>query len=199
MNSPGSYRGTGNARADTPDALKERGNRGASRFTRILLKHISGTQSVRTVASSDRFKTTERTHLRTSLSYVHYKLSSKYHQKRDYAFKKDLQDAYFHVADPSRQQDVPTLCIREQSLSVPSTCLQSEHSPSGIYSFGAPHCGRLPPSSRISIIPYLDDWLVHHPDHQVLLCHQSQLLKSQDMVGFKLNTKKSELEIVQDI
>ena len=23
----------------------------------------------------------------------------------------------------------------------------------------------------ISVIPHLDDWLVHHPDHKVLLCH----------------------------
>ena len=29
--------------------------------------------------------------------------------------------------------------------------------------------------------------LVHHPDRQVLLCHRSQLLKSLDMVGLKLN------------
>ena len=41
MNSPGSHRGKGNARAHTPDALNERGNRGAFRFTIILLKRIS--------------------------------------------------------------------------------------------------------------------------------------------------------------
>ena len=26
----------------------------------------------------------------------------------------------------------------------------------------------------ILVIPYLDDWLIHHPNCQVLLCHQSQ-------------------------
>ena len=28
----------------------------------------------------------------------------------------------------------------------------------------------------ISVIPYLDDWLIHHPDRQVLLRHQAQLI-----------------------
>ena len=51
----------------------------------------------------------------------------------------------------------------------------------------------------ISVIPYLDDWLVHHPDRQVLLRHQAQLLEMLDMVGFILNRKKSELDLVQDI
>ena len=37
--------------------------------------------------------------------------------------------------------------FREQSISVPSTSLQSELSPSGIYLFGG-HGGRLPPSSE---------------------------------------------------
>ena len=51
----------------------------------------------------------------------------------------------------------------------------------------------------ISIIPYLDDWLIHHPDRQVLLHHQSQLLNILNMVGLRLNEKKFELEPVQDI
>ena len=51
----------------------------------------------------------------------------------------------------------------------------------------------------ISVIPYLDDWLIHHPDCQVLLRHQSQLLNILNMVGLRLNEAKSELEPVQDI
>ena len=50
----------------------------------------------------------------------------------------------------------------------------------------------------ISVIPYLDDWLIHHPDRQVLR-HQSQLLNILSMVGLRLNEAKSELEPVQDI
>ena len=35
---------------------------------------------------------------------------------------------------------------------------------------------------RISVIPYLDDWLVHHSDPPVLVYHQSQLLNTLDLV-----------------
>ena len=51
----------------------------------------------------------------------------------------------------------------------------------------------------ISVIPYLDDWLIHHPDRQVLLRHQAQLLNTLDLVGFILNPKKSELGLTQDL
>ena len=49
------------------------------------------------------------------------------------------------------------------------------------------------------MIPYLDDWLIHHPDRQVLLRHQAQLLNTLDLVGFILNPKKSELGLTQDL
>ena len=51
----------------------------------------------------------------------------------------------------------------------------------------------------ISVIPYLDDWLTHHPDRQVLLRHQAQLISTLDLVGFILNRKKSELDLTQDL
>ena len=49
------------------------------------------------------------------------------------------------------------------------------------------------------MIPYLDDWLIHHPDRQVLLRHQALLLDTLDLVGFILNRKKSELDLTQDL
>ena len=52
----------------------------------------------------------------------------------------------------------------------------------------------------ISAIPYVDDWLIYHPHRQILLCHQSQLVNTLNIVlGLKLNEGKSELEPVQDI
>ena len=45
----------------------------------------------------------------------------------------------------------------------------------------------------------MDNWLIHHPDRQVLLRQQSQLLHILDMVGPSLNKAKSELEPVQNI
>ena len=117
-------------------------------------------------------------------------------ERGDYAFKIDLQDLYFHILKYIQQQELPTFCLRKQCISVPNTSLQSEICPSGIYSSGA-HSGSLPQRQGILVIPYLDDWLIHHPDHQALLCHQSQLLDTQ--VGLKLNEAKSKLDPVQDI
>ena len=51
----------------------------------------------------------------------------------------------------------------------------------------------------VSVIPYLDDWLVHHPDRQILLRHQALLIDTLDLVGFILNRKKSELDVTQDL
>ena len=51
----------------------------------------------------------------------------------------------------------------------------------------------------ILVIPYLEDWLIHHPDCQVLLLQQSQLLDTLELVGLKLSKVKSELDPVQDI
>ena len=50
----------------------------------------------------------------------------------------------------------------------------------------------------ILVIPYLGDWLIHHPDRKVLLRHQAQLINTLDLVGFVLNRKKSELDLTQD-
>ena len=51
----------------------------------------------------------------------------------------------------------------------------------------------------ISVIPYLDDWLIHHPDRQVQIRLQAQLINTLDLVGFILNRKKSELDLTQDL
>ena len=56
-----------------------------------------------------------------------------------------------------------------------------------------------PTSQGVSVIPYLDDWLVHHPDRRILLRHQALLLDTLDLVGFILNRKKSELDLTQDL
>ena len=49
------------------------------------------------------------------------------------------------------------------------------------------------------MIPYLDDWLIHHPDRKVLLRRQAQLMNMLDLVGFVVNRKKSELDLTQNI
>ena len=49
------------------------------------------------------------------------------------------------------------------------------------------------------MIPYLDDWLIHHPDRQVLLRHQAQLISTLDLVDFILNRRKAKLDLTQDL
>ena len=86
---------SGNARANIPNASKERSLRDISRHSRVLFKCIPGSkQGFWRVTSSNRLKTTEQPHRRFSLSHAHHKFSAK---RGDYAFEIDLQDAYFHV------------------------------------------------------------------------------------------------------
>ena len=56
-------------------------------------------------------------------------------ERGDYAFKIDLQDAYFHVLiHPDSRKYL--FCLRKQGIPVSSTSLRSEHCPSGFYSPG---------------------------------------------------------------
>ena len=96
--------------------------------------------------ASGGFKRTERSHLRTSLSYVYYKLSSEYCQKRQLRVQDRSAGCVLSLSNISQRQEVSQVCLRKQGLSVPSTHFRSEHSPSGLYSFGA-YRNRLPPPS----------------------------------------------------
>ena len=119
-------------------------------------------------------------------------------EKGDYAFKIDLQDAYFHVPiHPSSRKYL--------RFAFENRVYQFQVLPFGLNT--APqvftHLGHTVSAylhrQGFSVIPYLDDWLVHHPDRQVLLRHQALLLNTLDLVGFILNRKKSELDLTQDL
>ena len=107
-------------------------------------------------------------------------------KKGDYAFKIDLQDAYFRFAFENKVYQFRVLHFSLNTAPQVFSCLRHR------VAAYLHHQG-------ISVIPYLDDWLIHHPDCQVLLRHQSQLLNILNMVGLRLNEAKSELEPVQDI
>ena len=141
--SPGSRRNFGYAGTNHPHASKERDNRGASKFTRVLLKRIPGTKSFRRVASSyNRSKESERPHSCTSFPYVHYKLCSKLHSKRRLPVQNRSAGCVPSRTYPSQQQKVPRVRLRKQRVPVSGATIRSEHSPSGFYSIVA-HFDRL--------------------------------------------------------
>ena len=140
--SPGPRGNSRHAGTNHPHAPKERDNRGASKFPRVLLEPIPGTKSFRRVASSYRSKESERLYSCTSFLYVHYKHSSKLRLKRRLRVQNRSAGCVLSRTYPSQQQKVPQVRLREQGVPVSGATLRSEHSPSGFYSIGA-HSDRL--------------------------------------------------------
>ena len=146
----------------------------------------------------------EYSHLCSSLSYVHYKLSSKYRQKRRFRIQDRpagcvlLSGCVLLCTNTFEQQEVSQVCLQKQGLSIPSTSLRSEHSPSDINLFGA-HCARLPPSSG-DFGHSLPRRLVSSPSRppSSILPSVSATEYMLDLVGF-VPKKKSDLDLVQAI
>ena len=92
---------SGNARANIFNVSKERNLRDTFRLSRVLFEHIPGTQGFWRVASSNRLKATECQHRRASLSHAHHKLSAEY-----------------TYTNTSRQQEVPSFCLRKQGIPI---------------------------------------------------------------------------------
>ena len=166
--STGPQRSFGHAGTNYPYAPKERDNGSASRLTRVLLERIPGKEGFRRVASSHRSKESERSNSRSSFPYVHDKLCSKLRRKRRLRVQDRSAGCVLSCTDPSKQQEVPQVRLRKQGVPVSSTAFRSKYGPSSFYSFGA-HGDSIPAPSGVSVIPYLDNWLVHHPDRQILL------------------------------
>ena len=138
---------SGNARANFPNASEERNLRNISRHSRVLFKHIPGTQGIWRVASSYRLKTTESPYRRSSLLQAHYKLSAGYRRKRRLRIQNRSAGCILSCTYTSRQQEVPTVHLQKQSIPVSSTSLRSKHCPPGIYTPGT-YSGSLPASAR---------------------------------------------------
>ena len=155
-----------------------------------MREQISG---VRRVASSNSLKTTERSHLRPSLSYPHYRLSAEYHRKRRLRIQNRSAGCVLSCTNINRQQEVPTFCLQPQDIPVPSTSLHVNTASQVFTCLGHTVAACLH-RQGILVIPYLHVWLIHHPDCQALLFHESL-----DFVGLKLNEAKSELDPIQDI
>ena len=107
------------------------------------------------------------------------------------AFKIDLQDAYFHVLIHPHSRKYLRFAFENKVYQFRVLHFSLNTAPQVLTRLGHTvaaylHC------QGILVIPCLDDWLIHQPDHQVLLRHQ--LLNILNMVGLRLNEAKSELE-----
>ena len=137
-------------------------------------------------------------HLCTSFLYVRYKLSAEYCAKKRLRVQNRGAGCVLSCTDSSNSRKYLRFAFENKVIqfrvlpfglsTAPQIFTRLGHTVTGYL-----HC------LGILVIPYVDDWLVHHPDRHVLLRHQAQLLEKLDLVGFILNRKNSELESVQDI
>ena len=165
--SSGAQRDSGHAGTNIPYASEERDNRGASDFPVFLVRKASGGwRSVIYLKS-----------LNAHIWAPHFCMYSRSSvlstvRKGDYAFKTDLQDAYFHVPiHPSSRKYLrfafENKVYQFRVLPISLNTANQVFTRLGHMVTGYLH--RL----GISVVPYLDDWLINHPDQQVLLRHQA--------------------------
>ena len=88
----------------------------------------------------------------------------------DYEFNIDLEDVYFHIPIHSDNQNTSALSTRTRCYQfrvLPFSLNTDSQVFTHLWHTVAGHFHR----PEISVLLYLNDWLVHHPDHQVLLCN----------------------------
>ena len=110
-------------------------------------------------------------------------------QKGDYAFKIDLQDAYFHVPIHPSSRKYLRFALENKVSQFQVLSFGLNTAPRVFTRLGHTVTGYLH-RQGILVIPYLDDWLIHHPDPTVLFRHQAQLMNTLDLVGFVLNREE---------
>ena len=103
-------------------------------------------------------------------------------EKGDYAFKIDLQDAYFHVPIHPSSTKYLRFAFGNRVYQFQVLPFGLNTAPQVFTRLGHTVTAYLH-RQGVSVIPYLDDWLVHHPDRQILLRHQALLIDRLDLVG----------------
>ena len=93
-------------------------------------------------------------------------------EKGDYAFKIDLQDAYFHVPIHPSNRKYLRFAFENRVYQFQVLPFGLNTAPQIFTRLGHTVTAYLH-HQGISVIAYLDDWLIHHPDRQVLLRHQA--------------------------
>ena len=119
-------------------------------------------------------------------------------EKGDYAFNIVLQDAYFHVPIHPSSRKYLRFAFENRVYQFQVLPFGLNTAPQVFTRLGHTVTAYLH-RQGVSVIPYLDDWLVHQPNRQILLRHQALLIDTLDLVGFILNGKKSELDLTQDL
>ena len=103
-----------------------------------------------------------------SLLYVYYKLTSDYHKEQRLLVQNRSGGCILSLTDPPRQPEIPSLHLQEQyqfrvlplcPYVAPQMFTYLEHTVAGY----------LHPQ-LILVLPYLDDWLIHHLAYHVVLC-----------------------------
>ena len=115
-------------------------------------------------------------------------------EKGDYAFRIDLQDAYFHVPIHPSSRKYLRFAFKNRVYQFQVLTVRFEHGPSSFYSIGA-HGDRLSaPSGDLS--GTISRRLVDSPPRpSSFVATSGQLINTLDLVGFILNRKKSELDL----
>ena len=103
-------------------------------------------------------------------------------ERGDFAFKIDLQHAYFQVLIHPHTRKYLCFAFENKVYHFRVLHFSLNTAPQVLTRLGQTVTAYL---QGISVIPYLDDWLIHYPDRQVLLRHQSQLLNILNMVGLR--------------
>ena len=119
-------------------------------------------------------------------------------EKGDYAFKIDLQDAYFHVPIHPSSRKYLRFAFENRVYQFQVLPFGLNTAPQVFYSFGA-HGDSIPARSG-GFGDTISGRLVSSPHGpSILLRHQALLIDTLDLVGFILNRKKSELDLTQDL
>ena len=89
-------------------------------------------------------------------------------EKGDYVFKIDLQDAYFHVPIHPSSRKYLRFAFENRMYQFQVLPFGLNTAPQVFTRLGHTVTAYLH-RQGVSVTPYLDDWLVHHPDRQILL------------------------------
>ena len=120
-------------------------------------------------------------------------------RKGDYAFKKHLQDAYFHTPIHPGSRKYLRFAFENKVYQFRVLPFGLNRAPQVFTRLGHMVAGYL--YLGISVVPYLDDWLIHHPEPSSLAttCTSGPAFRNTGPSRFSANEKKSELDLVQDI